>query len=199
MNTACIVQARLTSKRLPGKVMYPLAGEPVIRHVLKRVKEIPGIDLVICAVPDDARSDVITNEADRAGVAVFRGPEFDVLDRYWRAAIKYEVDIIVRVTADCPLIDPIICGEVLALLGDADYASNVHPRTRCKGLDCEVFTFHALDTAWNHASKPYDHEHVTPWMQNNLACKVLPSKFNKNLNLCLDTAEDYFRLKGMFE
>ncbi len=198
MTTACIVQARITSTRLPGKVMYPLGGEPVIRHVLRRAQQIPGVDKVICAVPYNPESRVIAEEAWDLNIKVVFGPEHDVLERYWIAASGF--NNIVRITADCPLIDPILCGAVLHLLmtSDAQYVTNALPRNCDKGLDCEAFTFEALALAHKTTEIPYDREHTTPWMQRNLKTRVLPGDFDPAVNLCLDTPEDYIRLKGMF-
>ena len=123
MNTVCIVQARITSSRLPGKVMYPLAGHPVIYHVLSRAKQIQGVDRVVVASPDDIRSTVIADTTRSLNVDTFYGSENDVLERYFLTAINTRADIIVRITSDCPLIDPGKCSEVINLLGDADYAS----------------------------------------------------------------------------
>ena len=181
--------------------MYPLAGFPVIWHVLTAAKQIPGVDRVICAVPEDPRSEVIAYEAEALDVEVRYGSEDDVLERYWEAA--QGSDIIVRITADCPLIDPILCGKVLALLEDSDdgteYVSNCFPRNCNKGLDCEAFTFEALDTAYGKTENPYDREHTTPWMQRNCKIKTLKGEYDPNVNLCIDTPEDYIRLKGMLE
>ena len=195
MTTVCIVQARITSKRLPGKVMYPLGDKPVIWHVLCAAKEIPGVDRVICAVPEDPRSAVIANEAIGMGVDVRYGSETDVLERYWEAA--QGSDVIVRVTADCPFIDPFQCGKVLELLDGVDYASNCFPRNCNKGLDCEAFTFEALDLAYGKTQNPYDREHVTPWLQRNLKIRTLKGEYDPSVNLCIDTPEDYIRLRGL--
>ena len=168
MTVVVVVQARMTSTRLPGKMMLSLGGEPVIRHVLRRCCEIPGIDRVILAVPTDKNTPLM-REALALGVTVARGSEHDVLGRYRKAALG--ADIVMRVTGDCPLIDPEVCGRVLALMEDGvDYVSNVMPRGFPKGLDCEVFTSEALERAHKEATDPKDREHVTLWMQRNLHC-----------------------------
>ena len=181
--------------------MYSLGGKPVIWHVLSQVKQIPGVDRVICTVPEDPRSEVIAHESLALDVEVRHGSEHDVLERYWEAAQGN--DFIVGITADCPLIEPDMCGEVLALLLNSDdgteYASNCFPRNCNKGLDCEAFSFEALDDAFGSTTLPYDREHVTPWMQRNLKIKTLVSGYDSSVNLCLDTPADYIRLKGMFD
>ena len=162
---AVIVQARMGSTRLPGKVLKKLAGETVLSHVLRRCKQIEGIDTVCCAVPNSANSDPVAEEAVRCGVVVFRGAEYDVLNRYYKAAQEIGADVIMRVTSDCPLIDPEICGEVLWALRNADYACNNMPRRWPHGLDCEVFTIKALEFAnqWARSQR----EHVTPYLRTH--------------------------------
>jgi len=195
----CIVQARLTSRRLPGKVMYALAGKPVISHVLSRAKQIVGINCVILAVPDHPRSTVMAVEARSLRIETFYGSETDVLERYFFAALNSRAKIIMRITADCPLIDPVKCQAVLDTLGDADYASNTHPRSVSKGHDCEVFTMNALTRAHREATDLYDREHVCPWMQRNLKTNSLTGTYDQTKNYCLDTAQDYLRLRGLIE
>ena len=181
--------------------MYSLGGKPVIWHVLSKAKQIPGVDRVICTVPEDPRSEVIAHEAKALDVEVRYGSEDDVLERYWEAA--QGSDFIVRITADCPLIDPTICGAVLDLLMSSDdgteYVSNCFPRNCNKGLDCEAFSFEALDDAFGSTENPYDREHVTSWLQRNVKIKTLKGTCDRTVNLCLDTPEDYIRLKGMFD
>ena len=120
--TAVIVQARMASTRLPGKVLLPLAGTTVLDHVLTRCAAIGNSDILVCAVPDTPDSDPVAEEAmrigARTGALVFRGSESDVLDRYYRAARFADADIVLRVTSDCPLIDPAVCARVIDLLTD---------------------------------------------------------------------------------
>lgn len=200
MRAVCIVQARMGSTRLPGKVLLPLGGHTVLWHVLTRCKEIRGIDDVVLAVPDEKRSDQLIAEASSIGVHTIKGPEHDVLARYHRAALAYDAEIIMRVTADCPLINPNVCWEVLKLRyrDKSDYASNVYPsRTWPQGMDCEVFTFDALQQAHENATEPYDREHVCPWVQRNCSVSSLPGP-GEGMRLTLDTPEDYIRLQRIF-
>lgn len=195
---ACIVQARMTSHRLPGKMMLSLGGEPVIRHVLRRCRKIEGIDRVVCAVPD-SRSAPLVREAMALGIKVVKGSEHDVLSRFHMAAECVGADVIMRVTGDCPLIDPEVCSRVLSLVTDGvDYASNVMPRGFPRGMDCEAFTMEALKRAHAEADDPYDREHVTPWMQRNLHCVNFEGDGNPETNWCLDTLEDYLFLNERF-
>ena len=167
MNVSVIVQARMTSTRLPGKVLEQVSGKSILHHVLDRCALIPGVDVVCCAVPEGAPHDVVAEEARTAGVAVVRGSEVDVLDRYHSAARILGSDIVMRVTSDCPLIDPGVCGEVLSAIRDdnAEYAANNFTHCYPHGLDCEAFTRFALDRAWRGARDPYEREHVTPWLR----------------------------------
>lgn len=196
--TVVIVQARMGSTRLPGKVMLPLFGRPVLWHVLGRAKTIAQADAVVCACPDETASRPIIDVARALDVSVYCGHPTDVLDRYHGAALEYDAGVIVRITADCPLIDPRLCDHIIALREKtgADYASNVYPeRTWRKGLDCEVFTFAALAQAYDEAGDGYDREHVCPWMQRNLTTALLRGPGDDGVRMTLDTHGDYERLK----
>jgi spore coat polysaccharide biosynthesis protein SpsF len=155
------------SSRLSGKVLEDLAGHSVLFHVLKRCQMVPGIDVVCCATTEDKSCDAIAVTAEECGAAVYRGSEQDVLDRYYRAAREIGCEVVMRVTSDCPLIDPEICGRVLRLREDenADYACNNMPPSWPHGLDCEAFTFAALEAGHASAKDPYEREHVTPWLK----------------------------------
>ncbi|MDI1344762.1 MAG: glycosyltransferase family protein [Pseudolabrys sp.] len=167
MTTAVIVQARMGSSRLPGKVMEEIEGRPVLAHVLDRCRAIKGCDKVVCAVPDAEDNKPLHAVARGCGADVFCGSEQDVLGRYLGAAKTAGADVIMRVTSDCPLIDPETCGAVLALRESehADYAANNMPRSFPHGLDCEAFTAAALAEADASTHDPYDREHVTPWLR----------------------------------
>src|SRR5665648_559227 len=169
MTAAVIVQARMGRKRFPGKVLADLCGRPMLWHVLTRCLMIDGADMVVLAVPDEPESEPLAVLAKGLGVSVFSGPEADVLKRYACAARLFDADIIMRITGDCPLIDPVICGEVLAAVKrpGIGYASNLMPRTFERGLDCEAFTRRVLEQAAHTAMSPYDREHCTPWMQRS--------------------------------
>jgi spore coat polysaccharide biosynthesis protein SpsF len=167
MTTAVIVQARLRSTRLPGKVAQTIAGKPALAHVLERCRRIKGTDAVVCAMPNEAESLALERIAYACGASVFRGSEHDVLSRYLGAARQAGADLVMRVTSDCPLIDPAVCDAVLQLRAreGADYATNNMPRSFPHGLDCEAFTTEALAQADRETREPYDREHVTPWLR----------------------------------
>jgi spore coat polysaccharide biosynthesis protein SpsF (cytidylyltransferase family) len=172
MRTVAIVQARMGSTRLPGKVMADLGGKPVLALVLERTALTPGLDEVAVAAPDLPRDDAIAEFCAAEGITCIRGSEADVLDRYHRAAAQTGADVVVRITADCPLIDPEVVGRLLAFRAENgfDYAGNATgalPPGRNRfpdGLDCEVFTRAALDLAHAEATDAYDREHVTPFL-----------------------------------
>jgi spore coat polysaccharide biosynthesis protein SpsF len=170
---AAIIQARMGSTRLPGKVMMPLAEQPMIGHTLKRVQSAQAIDAVILATTTHSDDNPLADYAESLGVQVFRGDEQDVLDRYYQAAKHFSADVIVRITGDCPVIDAAVIDQTVRyFLADAvDYASNFVQRHFPDGLDTEVFSFDALEHAWNEAKLPSEREHVTPYIWKN------PDKF----------------------
>lgn len=164
---AAIVQARMGSSRLRGKVLEDLAGQPVIARVLARAARIPGVDAVCCATVDSVDNDAIAAAAAGAGAVVFRGSEDDVLARYAGAAAMLGADVVMRLTCDCPFLDWMVSGGVLAAFLDAgaDYASNLDPRSWPKGLDTEVMTRAAMEEAAARAEETGDREHVTPYIR----------------------------------
>lgn len=167
--TAVIVQARMGSSRLPGKVLMELAGHTVLAHVLERCRAIEGADVVCCATTTAGGDDPVADEAARCGVEVYRGSENDLLDRYRRAAVELGAEVVMRVTSDCPLIDPEVAAGVLRLRAaeGADYATNNMPPSWPHGLDCEAFTAQALARAAERATRPEEREHVTPWLRSH--------------------------------
>lgn len=169
MTTAVILQARMQSTRLPGKILYKAGKRTILEWVIRACSRIPGVDVVCCAVPDGEANEPVVSEAKRCGAVVTRGSEFDVLDRFKLAAESLKARVIVRITTDCPLTDPTIDGQVLALLAanDIDYACNNEPFSFPHGLDCEAFTREALERAASLARLPYEREHVTPWLKTD--------------------------------
>ena len=167
---------------MPGKVLLPLNGHTVIGEVLTRCKRIPGVDEVVCTIPLGEENNKLA-DAVSCYCTLHRWPdENDVLGRYYNAAWTYEADIIVRVTGDCPLISPEICGAVVAEFKrwNPGIARNLGP----KGFNCEVFGFKLLQQANFGAADHYDREHVTPWMYQNATRHEVH-------NFSLDTEDDY--------
>jgi spore coat polysaccharide biosynthesis protein SpsF len=203
--TACIVQARFGSTRLPGKVLEALGEVPVLEHVLRRCRAIEGVDEVVCATVNGVDGDAGAALADHLDVAVYRGPECDVLARYHGAAHAVGADIVMRVTSDCPLIDPELCAAVLKLRSEAraDYAANNMPPSWPHGLDCEAFTIDALDEAATTATAAEDHEHVTPWIRRNRAYHRVnlagPGGDVTAQRWTLDYPEDLAFLRALYE
>jgi spore coat polysaccharide biosynthesis protein SpsF len=199
-----IIQARMGSTRLPGKVLKDLEGETVLARVLARVKRAATIGHIIVATSDAAGDDVIVAECKRLSTRVFRGGAQDVLDRYYRGAQLFKAEVVVRITADCPLIDPELVDETVKRFLDElpDYASNALVRTYPRGLDTEVFTLRALERAWSESSDPYQRAHVTPFIyQNPKRFKVLAVKGEKDyssLRWTLDTPEDLEFLRAVY-
>ena len=161
-----IIQARMTSTRLPGKVMLPLAGRPVLAHVVDRAKRIAGIDDVCVAIPAGAAQlPIVEFLAGQPDLTVISGPEDDVLARYVLAARETEADIVVRITADCPLLDPAIAATVLAACRESNgYARTAFDRGVPYGLDVEACPTTILNIADGEATDPYEREHVMPFM-----------------------------------
>lgn len=171
MKVAAIVQARMGSSRLPGKVLRPLAGVPVIQWICERLERCIHLDAILVATGDGANDDVLAGKLGQLSIPVFRGSEQDVLDRYYRAARAVQADAVVRITGDCPLIDPGLVDETVSrfLAGQPDlqYVSNIHPPTYPDGLDVEVFTIEALFKAWREAEWASEREHVTLYMRTH--------------------------------
>ncbi|MBF0326067.1 MAG: aminotransferase class III-fold pyridoxal phosphate-dependent enzyme [Alphaproteobacteria bacterium] len=169
MKTIAIIQARQSSTRLPGKALMDLAGKPVIARVVAAAQAIPGIDKAVVATTDQPADDALAAWCAANNVPCHRGSEEDVLDRFLLAARAEQADIVIRLTGDCPLLDPWVAGSVVALRAarKLDYASNIAPATWPDGLDCEVFTRAALESAAAEANRPMEREHVTPYLRDN--------------------------------
>ena len=168
MKVVAIIQARMGSTRLPCKVLLDLAGEPMLARVVNRTQRATTLDGIVIATTTESRDEAIVELCSSRGWACFRGSEDDVLDRYYQAAKKHHADIVVRITSDCPLIEPEIIDLVVQELlkdGSLDYVSNtLPPRTFPRGLDVEAMTFKTLKRAWLEDKNPAWREHVTPYI-----------------------------------
>ena len=166
---AAIIQARMGSTRLPGKTLMDISGHPMLWHVVNRARQIEALDETVVATSDNASDDSIVAFCKQERIPCFRGDEDDVLDRYYQAAKWIGADVIVRITPDCPLIDPDVVDDVVKCYvdGDYDYVSNTDPPTFPDGLDTEVFSFEALERAWREAKLQSEREHVTPYIRKH--------------------------------
>lgn len=209
MKVLCIVQARMGSSRLPGKVMKDINGKPMITYTLEALKKCRYIDEVVLATSNKKIDDPLAEYVKTLGIEVFRGDEDNVLERYKLASDKYKGDVIVRVTGDCPLINPIICDNVITkyLMYDYDYVRLDVPNSFQRGFDTEVFSKESLEKVYSIAcseqnidKKEFAHfrEHVTLYIYNHrdeFKVGVVQGEeryfANKEINLSVDTEEDF--------
>ena len=204
-NNLIICQARYGSSRLPKKVLLRVLDKPLLWYVIKRLKLVKFPNNLIIATVDSKENLPIINFVKKAKINYFAGKENDVLDRFYQTSKKYKGNIIVRITSDCPLMDPAIIEKGLSIFlnGKYDYVANVHPPTYPDGFDVEIFSFKALEIAWNEAELLSEREHVTPYIWKN------PSKFKlynfeyfenlSNLRLTVDTKEDMLLMTKIIE
>lgn len=199
---SAIIQARMSSTRLPGKVLLPLGGTTVLGMTVRQVKKAKKIGNVILATSVEKEDDAVARYGKELGIPVFRGSLSDVLDRYYQAAKQNGAEHICRITADCPLIDPEVIDLVAAEYekGDCDYISNGRvPSTYPDGMDTEIFSFSALERAWKEARLPSEREHVTPYIWNHTErFRVREAKNPEDLSmvrLTVDEPEDYEMIK----
>jgi len=177
MNIVAIIQGRMGSSRLPGKVLLDIAGKPMIQRVIERASRSRTLDRVIVATTHDPGDDPLAAFASSIGVVFTRGSLHDVLDRYYQAAKDQRADVVVRITADCPLVDPELIDKTVEVVRDGcmgqtfDFAANRLPppftRTIPIGLDVEVCTFAALERAWRESTQAFHREHVMPYLYEN--------------------------------
>jgi spore coat polysaccharide biosynthesis protein SpsF len=210
MNPVAIVQARMGSSRFPGKVMKSLAGHPMLWHIVKRLQSVPGLNVVV-AVPDLDRDEPIREFCRESQIPFFAGSETDVLDRFYQAACTYNADPIIRVTADCPLVDPGLVSRILELYKAGSYeyvavaagATGFLSKLRFPdGLDAECLSMRALTDAWNRATIPSDREHVTPYVWRNkelFKSALLESSDDyEHLRLTVDYPDDFVVIETLY-
>ena len=205
--TIIITQARMMSTRLAGKVMKEVLGISLLHYHIQRLRRVQNADGVVVATSQNPQDDVIFDFCKRDGVHSMRGSEEDVLSRYFAAASAFGADIVVRVTSDCPLIDPCIIDKAIGCFqhhfGDLDYLSNTIERTFPRGMCVEVFRFEALKTAFFEAKSAYEREHVTPFILRHKE-RFKQANFSQNsddssLRLTVDTPEDFELIKRILE
>lgn len=203
-----IIQARTGSSRLPGKIFLEFCGKPDLLHVFNRVKESKKINQVIIATTDKSGDDKVFDFCERERISCFRGSESDVLDRFYRCGAELGLstsDTIVRITADCPLIDPFIIDDVIRYFeeNNFDYVSNTIEPTYPDGVDVEVFSFFALKKSWEEADLTSEREHVTPYIRNHEEIFKIGS-YKNDIDLSyyrwtLDEAEDYQLINEIYK
>ena len=205
MRIGAIVQARMGS-RLPGKVLLEAAGKTLLEHLMGRLGESRRLDFIVVATSTSAQDDCIDALCRARRFVCFRGSEQDVLDRYYQAARAFRMDVVVRITADCPLIDPDVMDEIVGRFLDArgsyDLVTNRHPLTFPDGLDVDVMSFEGLSQAWANATTPAQREHTVPYFWE-AGLRVLNVEHPANLFLThrwtLDYWEDYLLIKAVLE
>ncbi len=208
MRIVAIIQARMGSTRLPGKVLLDLAGEPMLVRGVNRTRRAQTLDEVVVATTVKPTDDAIVDLCDERGWPCFRGSEEDVLDRYYHAALAHQADVVIRITSDCPLIAPEIVDRVvwefLDLQPEIDYACNVLPRRSFpRGLDTEVMRFDVLEQAWREDRNPAWREHVTPYIQRNPDLFRIHGITNdidySHMRWTVDTPEDLAFVRCIYE
>tara|TARA_B100000586_G_scaffold159523_1_gene116137 strand:+ start:614 stop:1381 length:768 start_codon:yes stop_codon:yes gene_type:complete len=201
----CIIQARTNSSRLPHKVLLKISNLPTIVHIIDRIKKSNYIEQIILATSSNSDDQILLDIANDNQIIGFKGNEFDVLDRYYNAAKENDANQIIRITGDCPLVDPVLIDKMIKffLENDFDYVSNNIERTFPDGLDIEIFTFTALEKAFSGATWLSEREHVTPYIiKNPKIFKIFSYTNDENLShfrWCLDEESDYKMLQKIFQ
>ncbi len=207
MTILVIVQARMTSTRLPGKVLKKVLNKPLLAYQIERLQRVTLADKIVIATTSNETDKPIVELCQDFYITYFRGSEEDVLARYYLAAKKYQADLVVRVTSDCPLIDPKIIDKVIQFYLDSQpkyhYVSNCLTRTYPQGMDTEVFSFQVLEEAFKEANKQPDREHVTPFIHRqperySLGCVTYGENCSQ-YRWTVDTPEDFELIKRIIE
>ncbi len=200
-----ILQARMSSSRLPGKVLRPILGVPMLMRQVERIRRATTLDALVIATSTDRSDDALARVCVENGLSCFRGSLDDVLDRFYHAARERNPEHVVRLTGDCPVADPAVIDAVVhyAVAGGFDYASNTLRPTFPDGLDVEVVTFACLETAWREARLPSQREHVTPFIHQQ------PERFRvgnyagprdlSHLRWTVDEAPDFELIRQIYE
>ncbi|MFC1546674.1 cytidylyltransferase domain-containing protein [bacterium] len=205
MKIIAVIQARLGSSRLPGKVMLKFCEKPVLQHVVNRVSTVEMLDKVIVATTKEKEDIKIKEWCDKNNVSVYQGSSNDVLDRYYKTACLFNAENIIRITADCPVIDPKVLEKIIKMhiSNKADYTANTLTNTYPDGQDVEILSFSALKKAWEQAKLTSEREHVTPYIRKHADIFNIISVTN-DINLgskrwTLDNKEDYDFLNLLYD
>lgn len=205
MKTVIISQARMTSTRLPGKVLKEVLGKSLLAYQIERLYRVNYSDQVIIATSSNDTDDPIEELCVRLGVTCFRGSEEDVLSRFYHAATETQADVVVRVTSDCPLIDPAVVDRVISSYTETvcDYASNTLVRSYPRGMDTEVFSYRCLAEAHREAKEYFEREHVTPFIYTRpdfyKILGVEANEDNSKYRWTVDTSEDFELINKIIE
>jgi spore coat polysaccharide biosynthesis protein SpsF len=207
MRVVIIVQARMTSTRLPGKVLKTVLNKPLLEYQIERLRRAKLADEIVIATTDNGSEQPIVELCERLAVTCFRGSEDDVLARYHGAALASQADVVVRVTSDCPIIDPSVIDEVIRFYLDHctqyDYVSNDLIRSYPRGMDTEVFSFQSLDEAFRESTRQADREHVTPFIYTQPQRYRLANIAYQDDQSChrwtVDTPEDFELIRRIIE
>lgn len=199
MKTVIIIQARMTSTRLPGKILKEVLNKPLLEYQIERLRRVNFADNILIATTINDTDQPIVDFCSQHNIEIFRGSENNVLSRYYQSAKKINADAVIRITSDCPLIDPQIVDNItqfyLENSAKYDYVSNTLNRTYPYGMDTEIFSFKALEEAYNEASSQSALEHVTPFIYSNQNCYRLYNVVNNidysNYRWTVDTEEDF--------
>lgn len=205
-----VVQARMSSSRLPGKVLLPILGKSLLYRMVERLQMIKHEATIVIATSNHKQDDIIQTEAEAIGVPCYRGSLDNCLDRHYQVAKNYNADIVIKIPSDCPLIDPRIIDEILdyyfAHVGEYDFVSNLHPATWPDGNDVEIMTMACIQKAWEEASRQLELEHTTPYIWENpdkfRIANILWSAgkdYSMSHRFTIDYPEDYEFIKKVFE
>lgn len=207
MKVVATVEARMTSSRLPGKVLLPANGRPMLEHLISRLRRVPSIEEVVLATTTNTTDDVLESFAAHHAMAIFRGSEDDVMSRVIGAAESVDADVVVEITGDCPIIDPSIVEQTIRMFfhNECDYAANAHVRSYPVGMDTQVYRLEILKKSFAMSDHPLDREHVTrhirmhPEIFRHVHLVAPPDLHWPDLGLTLDEQADYELLKKIIE
>lgn len=212
MRTVVIIQARMSSSRLPGKVLKSIVGKPILGNIVERLSWVPAINKIVVATSDEITDQPIYEFCRQNNISCYRGSLNDVLDRFYQAAREYRADTVIRITGDCPCVDPELVTQLINLFRQDNYdyaciatgAGAIFDKRRFpNGLDAECFRFESLEKAWRETTEAADREHVTPYIWRNkdiFKCGSLkPDKDYSNIRLSVDHREDFELVTEIFE
>lgn len=210
MKITTVIQARINSTRLPGKVMLPLAGKPLLVRMVERVKRAKLSGTIIVATTTNEVDNEIEQLCKAENILCFRGHPTDLLDRHYQTALYYEADVVLKIPSDCPLIDPKIIDDVIGFykynVMNYDYVSNLHPASYPDGNDVELMTFAAIEKAWENSTKQFEREHTTPYIWENPSVFRIGSvlwetgkDYSKKHRWTIDYLEDYEFIKKVYD